>query len=512
MADAESPTGKVARNALFLYLRMLVLLFVGLFTSRVVLQALGVEEYGIYNVVGGVVGLFAFLRNTMTNATIRFLAYEQGRRDKRKLEETFAASLTIHTILAVAVVLLVESVGWWLLNSKLVIPSERMGTAVAVFHLSALSCLIGIIVTPFHALITAHEKMKVFAGISSIEALCKLAIAALLLVASCDRLLLYASLLFAVGMLVHLITVGYCLREFEECKCHWMLPRQTALPMLKYSGWNLLPGMSDVARTQGVSILLNTFFGPVVNAASAVASQVQVALLGFTENIITAAKPQIIKLYAAGERDLFQLLISRISRYSYFLMLFFSVPVLVETDQIMGLWLVEVPEYAVSFCRLIIVNSWISILFRTLGIAITATGRVSHFSLINSLLYILVLPLSWVLLNRGCSATVPFIWNIVLLFIGQGVFALLNMSYLLKWFNIWSFVRQVVLKCVMITLLVLLLPLWIHGQMPPTFMRVVVVVLVSLLSSSAIIYLVGFAQNERAYLLNAIQKYTLWPR
>lgn len=496
MADAESTTGRVAKNALFLYLRMLVLLFVGLFTSRVVLQALGVEEYGIYNVVGGVVGMFSFLRNTMTNATIRFLAYEQGRREKQKLEETFAASLSIHLLLAVAVLILIESVGWWLFNSKLIIPAERMDTAVVVFHLSALSCFIGIMVTPFHALITTHERMKVFAGISTLEAFAKLSIASLLLVLPCDRLLLYAGLLVAVGIGVNVITVVYCLHEFGECKWSLSVPRLVALPMLKFSGWNLLPNMSIVAREQGVGILLNSFFGPVVNAASAVANQIQIALLGFSENMIVAARPQIIKLYAADERAVFQLLISRISRYSYFLMLLFSVPVFVETETMMGVWLVEVPEYAVSFCRLIIVNNWISILFRTLGIAITATGRVSHFSLINSILYILVLPLSWLLLSRGYSATVPFVWNIVLLFIGQGVFALLNMRYLVKWFDVRSFVKQVVLKGFMITALVLTLPVALHFSMEDGLLRLFCVMGCSVVWSLVVIGLLGLEKGE----------------
>ena len=502
---------RIAKNTAFLYLRMLIMLFISFFTSRVILQSLGIVDYGIYNVVGGVVLMFSFFNASLSSATGRFLSYELGIGNKEKLKRTFQSALAIHVFIGLFIVLLIETIGLWYVKNKLNVPIERFDAAIIVFHISALTCFLNIIQVPFNASITSHEKMSAFAYISIFDALMKLCIAYLINIFVGDRLILYAILLMCSILVINIIYIVYCKKNFEECSFSLQVDKSIMFPMLKFSGWDLYGNLSVMVRSQGLNILQNYFFGPVVNASTAVANTVLNAIMGFTDNFLTAVRPQIIKQYATQQYDSFQKLVFNSSRYSYFLLLLTTLPLLIEAKYAMGIWLKEVPQYAVVFCQLSIINNWISILFRSIVASINATGQVKLISIGNGTIYILVLPVSYVLLKFGFGPTIPFILNILFLFMGHTIFTMLIVRKIMPFFEVKSFLIHVLLKCLLITIISIPIPLLLHLFLEDGISRFIIVCTVSLLWTALILYILGIRKEERiivnSIILNKLLKH-----
>lgn len=410
---------RIARNTLMLYIRMLLSMAVSLYTSRVVLGTLGVTDYGIYGVVGGVVGMFSFLNASMSGATSRFLTFEMGRGDTGRLKETFSSALIVHAGIALVVLLLAETVGLWLLMHKLVIPPDRLTAAHWVYQLSILSMAVSVTQVPYNASIIAHEKMDVYAYVEIANVTLKLLIVYLLTVGPFDKLIFYAGLVLAVSVVIALTYRIYCVRHFSECRFHFVWRPAILRPLLSFSGWDLYGNMSVMAREQGVNILLNMFFGPVLNAASGIATQVQGAVSSFVANIVMAARPQIIKSYAAGDISRMLTLIHQMIRLNFLLLLLLTVPILTELDFILKVWLRTVPQYAVIFCQFTLLFNFFSNMSFILVTGLHAAEKIKRPSLINGTLYLLVLPATYLSFRMDGASWFPYLFNVVAVFLGM---------------------------------------------------------------------------------------------
>jgi O-antigen/teichoic acid export membrane protein len=449
------------KNTVALYIRMGVTLVIGLYTSRVVLSTLGVEDFGIYNIVGGIVSMFAFLNNSMSGATSRFLTIKLGRNDNEGLRETFSAALTIHLLIAILIFVLGETIGLWFLENKLQISSHSMGVARVVYQLSLFTAMTSIIQVPYVASIISHERMNVYAYIEIFNTILKLGIVYLLLVTDYNKLILYAILLFCASVLIASIYIFYGVRNFPECKWKFSSDKKIIYPMLTFSSWDLYGNLSYTAKTQGVNMLLNLFFGVVINAAYGVAMQVQNAVMSFSNSFLTASRPQIVKYYAVNDINQMQKLIINTAKFSFLLISLISFPVILECRYVLHLWLKEVPEYAVVFCQLNLISGLLTSMFTVLTFAIHATGRIKHLSFVSGTIYILVIPISYFFLKAGFSPIIPFIINIVLLLVAY-LINLQLLHYLISGFSSYKFLNNVVFVCLLFTLFSCALPLSFH--------------------------------------------------
>lgn len=351
-----SDNKRIAKNTMFLYFRMILIMGVTLYTSRVILDKLGVEDYGLYQVVGGVVGILSFLNGTLSLGTSRFLTYELGTCNTEKLKRTFSTAFYTHAILALIIIVLMETGGLWFLYHKLVIPPERLSACFWVFQLSIFTTFIAITQVPYTATIMAHERMNIYAYISIFEAFAKLGVCYILSVTGMDRLIFYAILIAFVQMIVALFYRIYSIRCFAESKLQFVFDKKILKNMMGFSGWNILANISNMLGHQGTLVLINMFFSPVVVAAQAVAGQVSGAIMQFINNFRTAINPQVIKLYAAGNKEGSKKLTLQTTVYCFDLILLLGLPAIIVMDKLMNIWLVEVPEYAVAFTQWIIVK------------------------------------------------------------------------------------------------------------------------------------------------------------
>lgn len=386
---------RIAINTLMLYIRMLLVMGVTLYTSRIVLNILGAEDFGIYNVVGGIVILFSFLNTSMVVSIQRFFSYELGKKQGSQLQKIFSTAINLHIGIAFIILLLSETVGVFFLNTCLNIPENRLLAANWIFHFSILSFMVSVIRTPFNAIIMAYERMNVYAYISILEVLLNLLIAFFLSWVGFDKLKLYALLIFAVTFVVAIIYASYCLYSYSACRYSFFFDKRLFSKMLGFSSWNLFGAFSLVVINQGGNILLNIFFGPVVNASRGISYQVNAAINSFVFNLQSAINPQIVKLYASEDYAGMLNLVYRGSRLSYFLLFIISFPVLFYTDFILTLWLGEVPEYAAVFCRLVIISTLIDSLSGCMAVAVQATGNIRKYQIIISCLLLLNLPISY---------------------------------------------------------------------------------------------------------------------
>lgn len=356
MQEIKANNKRIAKNTMFLYFRMILIMGVTLYTSRVILDKLGVEDYGLYQVVGGVVGMLAFLNGTLSTGTSRFLTYELGAGNSERLKRTFSTGFYTHVILALIVVILMETGGLWFLYNKLVIPPDRLNACFWCFQLSIFTTFIAITQVPYTATIMAHERMGIYAYISIFEALAKLGVCYLLSISSMDRLVFYAILIAIVQLLVATFYRVYCISCFSESKLQLVFDKKILKSMMGFSGWNVLANISNMLGHQGTLVLINMFFSPVVVAAQAIAGQVSGAMMQFVTNFRTAINPQVIKLYAAGDKDGSKRLTLQTTVFCFDLVLLLGLPAIIVMDKLMHIWLVEVPEYAVAFTQWIIVR------------------------------------------------------------------------------------------------------------------------------------------------------------
>lgn len=502
MSETVSNNKRIAKNTLLLYLRMLFTMAVSLYTSRVVLAALGVDDYGIYNVVGGVVAMFSMLSGSLSSATTRFITYELGTGNQENLKKIFSSSVTIQIGLAVLIILLAEAIGVWFLNVKMNIPDARMVAANWVFQFSILTFAINLISVPYNASIIAHERMSAFAYIGILEAIGKLAIAFLIVISPMDKLIFYAILMCAVALIVRFAYGAYCKKHFEECTYHFIFDKDLLRRMFSFTGWNFIGAASAVLRDQGSNIIINLFCGPAVNAARGIAFQVNNAISGFVTNFMTAMNPQITKSYAIGDRDYMMTLIYQGARLSFYMLLLLSLPVLVNTHYILSLWLKIVPDHAVLFVQLVLVFAMSESISNPLITAMLATGKIKNYQLIVGGLQLMNLPISYILIRMGMFPEVVIAVAIVIsqcclaarLLILRGMIGL----------SIGKYLKKVYLNVLTITVIAAIIPFLMINILTESFQNFILSSLVTLICTGITIYYVGCSKTEQQFILNKL--------
>lgn len=496
---------RIAKNTLLLYFRMLFLMLISLYTSRVILDALGVEDYGIYNVVGGFVALFAVLSKSMSSAATRFLTFEIGKGDKEKLSRVFSTMLLIHVVLVLVIAMLSEMIGIWFVNHKMVIPEHRLYAANWVFQLSVLSFCFNLITVPYNAMIIAHEKMSAFAYISIFEGIAKLMTAFLIMYSPIDRLVCYALLMFTIQFVVRAFYQAYCKRNFMECSFQLIIDKPLLREISGYVVWNTIGTSSAILRNQGGNVLLNLFGGPVVNAARAVANQVLHAVDGFVHNFVIALKPQITKSYASGDWQYMMTLIYKGSRFSYYMLLFLSLPILLNTEYLLHLWLKTIPDHSVLFVQLTLVFTMIESISHPLITAQLATGRIKNYQLVVGGLQMMNLPVSYIILrNGGAPESILFVAIFFsLCCLAARLFMLKNMIQL----DYIDFIRKVLANILSVTLVAFSLPYLTKGFLEQSLISFFVISIFSLFSTAFAVFFIGCSQAER--LAGRMKFYTL---
>lgn len=405
----SSNNRRIVKNTLFLYFRMLLTLGVTLYTSRVVLNSLGVEDFGIYNVVGGVVSMMAFLSGAMSSATQRFLSFEMGKNDTKQLHNVFKMSINIHWLIILIVVLIAETVGLWFVNTQLVIPPERLVAANWVYQCVLFSFCASVLSVPYNAAIIAHEKMSAFAYISIVDVLLKLIVVFFLASHDGDKLQFYALLLALVSILMLGCYYGFARWQFVITRFGWYWNTELFKTLFSYTGWNLFGNLASVATNQGINILINLFFGATVNASRAVAFQVNSAITGFVTSLQMSINPQIVKSYASDNHQYMLQLVFAGSRYSFFLLYILAIPLLLQTEIILKAWLGILPEHTIDFCRLVIFDSLIICLSGTLMTAFQATGKIKKYQMVVGFIILCNLPISYIFLKSGYSANITMV-------------------------------------------------------------------------------------------------------
>ena len=500
MNDATTNNKRIAKNTLMLYIRMLFTMGVSLFTSRVILQTLGVEDYGIYSVVGGIITMFSFINGGMISATQRYLTFEIGKGNLQQLKKVFSTSLQIHALIALIIILLGETLGLWFLYEKLVIPIDRMTAAFWVYQCSIVACVINIMSVPYNADIIAHEKMSAFAYISILEVILKLAIVYVLYITPWDKLITYAGLILSVQLIIRFVYSHYCSRHFEESHYHHQIDRPLFKEMFTFAGWSFWGNLAGVLYTQGLNMMLNVFFGPIVNAARGIAVQVQSAVTQFVHNFQVALNPQITKNYAIGYLTQMHNLMFRSARFSFFLLFFLTLPVLLETDYLLTIWLKTVPADAVIFTRWMIGISLIYTIANPCVIANQATGKVKVYQTVVGGILLMILPISWVVLKLGAPAYSVFIVHFCVESIAQ--FARMYMLRKLIDLPMKAYLRHIYLPVLMVVVLSFIFPYYVHSQLPDGLMRFLVVGFTCVFSVGVTAFIVGLTKDERNFILN----------
>lgn len=503
MLQTSDNNKRIAKNTIFLYFRMLFLLGVGLFTSRVVLSSLGAQDYGIYNVVGGFISMFTIFNAGLTSATQRFITFDLGKGNLKELRDTFSTCVIIYMMIALVILVFAEVGGVWFLENKLTIPTDRLYAARWVFQLSLITLIIGLVSTPYNALIVSHERMGAFAWISIYEALAKLAVAYQIYVTSYDKLIVYAVMLCIVQLSVRIIYNVYCNRNFKESKVIFNFNWAKIKKIYGFTGWAMFGGLANIGFTQGLNVLLNMFFNPVVNAARGVAVQVQNIINGFVLNFQTALNPQIIKSYAKGDTSYMFKLIFASSKFSFLLLFVMSLPVMLEAETLLGLWLKEVPKYTPLFFRLIIITTMIDGISNPFMRAVDATGNIKKYQIIVGGILLMIVPVSYVVLKLGGAPYSVFIVHICMSFLAflmrlYLVRKLINYSIMMYWKNVLS-------RLIVVVIISVVFSLFVRAKMESSLIRLIVV---SLFSASAVLllsYNIALLPNERALLKNKFQ-------
>ena len=506
MQESNSVNNKrIAKNTLLLYFRMLFLMLISLYTSRVILDALGVEDYGIYNVVGGFVSMFALISSALTSACSRFINFELGKGISERLNVVFSTAVTIQWVLAILVAALSEAIGVWYVNNVMVLPPERLTAANWCFQFSVFNFCMNLITVPYNASIIAHEKMKAFAYVSIFQGLAQLGISFMVYYEPFDRLVFYALMLMILQFLIRYMYQVYCRKHFNECHYRFVIDKPLLKHMFSYSLWHLVGNGSAILKGHGVNLLLNFFYGPAVNAARAIASQVDHAVNQFASNFMMAINPQITQSYSRGElKSMFQL-VNRGSRFSFYFLFILAFPVIINVDYILHIWLKEVPAHTSAFVQLTLISMMIASVSSSLMKAQDATGNVRNYQVIVGGIQLLNLPFSYLLLRLGMVPEIVVVVAIVV-----EILAFLARIYMIpltiKEFRPRLFLRDVILKCSAVVLLAVPIPALVYVYIPENFYTFILNVCLCLLCGMVVIYYVGCNANERAMFLSAFNK------
>lgn len=494
---------RIAKNTMLLYVRMLFSMLISLYTSRIILQTLGIEDYGIYNVVGGIVAMFSIFSGSLSAAISRFLTYELGIGDIIKLTNMFSSAVTIQMGLSLIIIIFAESLGLWFLNTKMNIPEERVIAANWVFQLSIMTFVFGLISVPYNAAIIAHEKMSAFAYIGIFEVSAKLLAVCLLQFLSYDKLILFATLMAIIAIIIRLMYGYYCKKHFKECNYSFNYDSKVLKKMFSFAGWNFIGASSALLRDTGGNIVMNLFCGPAVNAARGIAMQVSNAVSGFSNNFMTAINPQITKSYAADDKPYMMMLIYQGARLSFYMLLLLSLPIIINAHYILTIWLNVVPEHSVAFVRLVLIFIMSESISNPLITAMLATGNIRNYQIVVGGLQMMNLPISYLLLRIGY---IPESVLIVAIIISQlclitRLFMLRNMIGL----SVRVYLNKVYINIIIVTLISAVIPSLIFFSLDESFMGFVFVTTISLISTSSVIFYVGCSKNERLFVVRKVK-------
>ena len=505
MSVSSDNNTRIAKNTVFLYLRMILVLVVSIYTTRVVLNALGVVDYGIFNVVAGFVSMFAFLNTSMANGIQRFYNFKMGKEGEAALSNVYNTALLIQGILAVIVVLLLETVGLWYLNNKMVIPLERMDTARWIYQFSVISLVLVIMQIPYSAAIMAHERMDFYAYVSIIEVALKLAIAIWLPHVKQDRLFVYGCYSLSVGVLCFLMYFIYNKLNFKSIKFQKGFHKELFKKMLSFSGWNIFGTFAYMVKGQGLNVLLNAFFGPVVNAARGVASMIENAIHGFSSNIVISFRPQLVQSYANGDLERVRKMMFSLSKISFILLFMLSMPVTIELPFILHLWLGDaVPDYTIQFTVLTLIIMILSSLNTPLSQVVHASGKMKAYQIGTSIVVCSILPVAWVSLKLGGNPIIVYIVCLVMTVINQGV-CLLLLKKIFP-YSIRDYMKNVIWPCAIVAIVATFFPIIIVLILKTSFVRLLLVAIVGVICTAASSYFLILNQTEKSMIVEFIQK------
>lgn len=483
---------------------MLLVMGVSLYTSRLTLEILGVVDYGIYIVVGGVVSMLAFLNNSMAISVQRFLSFEMGKDNIEKVRSIFNTSLLVHIFLAFIVVFLLETVGVWFVSHKLLIPDGREKAAMWVFQCVVITSALSIVMVPYSAMIMAKEKMNIYAYVSIFDVVLKLLVLYLLLNISYDKLVIYSILLALQGLVLILINWGYCIWKFQEVQFAVKYNAKDFAGLLSFAGWSLWGELAWTFTGQGVGIILNQFYGPVVVAARGLAEQVNMAVSRFVHGFQTASNPQLIKLYASGEIEQMTQLLFRVTRFSFYILLFLSLPLILEMEYVLNLWLAEVPPHTVYFCQLILINSLTMALSNPLSQVARAYGRIRKYQMCVSFMLLLNFPMSYVALYIGLPPE-----SVMIVYFTISVALVLIRLIICKpmiSLSIRKYIENILYRVIVVSICSAILPTIIVSLMQPSFPRLVVTIVISVLSIASFSYFYGIPKEDRIVVRKIIYR------
>lgn len=495
-------TKKIAQNTIFLYVRMLLILMVSLYTSRVILQVLGVEDYGIYNLCAGFVTFLTFISNALVSAMQRYFNVALGRKDIKYYNGIFSMSINVLIVFSIIIIILGETVGLWFVMNHLNIPPDRYKATIWVYHVSLVTFIINVLRTPYHASIIAHERMSFYAYFSFIEVLLRLGVVFLLKWLPGDNLILYAILYMVVILFINVAYILYCKSQFVECKYRFIKNTALLKELLGFSTWTLLGQASVVIKNQGEAIFVNRFFSVVANAAMGVASQVTSALDMFVINFQTAFNPQLIQSYASKDYDGHRILLFRSSKFSYFLLLIMLVPVVANINYILNLWLVEVPTYTSSFIIYILISYLFNALSTPFTTSIFATGKIKYYQISLASIFILGLVIAYIVLAHGAA---PYFVSIVSIFVQFALF-ISRIYFAHKYVNISlkHYFADVLRPCIIVTCFSVVLPYILYKNAITDF-QIILSVIIDIIYVGLLILFLGTSSLERRSLVNLIK-------
>ncbi|MCR8918317.1 lipopolysaccharide biosynthesis protein [Bacteroides sp. ET225] len=499
----DSNKKRIIKNTGFLYVRMFITMCISFMTTRIVLDKLGVSDYGIYNIVGGFISMFTVLNSILQTGTRRFLALNLGKGDKNVIKETFSTAFVIHLTIACIVTVFIETIGLWFLNYKLNIPPERMSAANWIFQFSMISVFLNITQTPFTAAVTAHERFNIYAFISIFDAIAKVITVYLLVTIPGDKLIIYGLLILIVNFIVICLYRIYCIKHFEECKFSLKINKEIFKEMAQFSGWSTLGHFSAVLNGNGISVILNLFFGTTINAARGLANTVTYTIRQFVDGFITASQPQLIKLYGAGNIPEFHQLIFTVSKYSLFLLSIIVTPVILEIDFVLNLWLDTVPSYTPIFIKITMIICLLSYSNNMLDQGVVASGYIKQLTCITTPMYLLDLPLTYIVLKLGGTPPTAYMVGALPLFL-----AFLSNLYILKKYTKFparKYFLSVFLKNLLLLLIASIIPVYIQSKMPYGIERFLTVCSISVICTITILYCLALDKNTRTMVNNKIK-------
>jgi len=491
---------RIAKNTMMLYFRMLITMLVGLYASRVVLQVLGVSDYGLYSVVGGVVTMFAFINGSMAAGTQRFITFELGIGNTEALKKVFSTSIVVHLILIAIIMILAETIGLWLVITEMVFDPSRETAALWVYQFSILTIAISLIQVPFMASLIAHEKMDIYAYMSIYDAVVKLLIVFLIQWSPIDELIYYAGLMCLASFSSAFLYIWYCRRHYEECRFSFDFDKKTFKKMFSFSAWDTVGSLAFVGQAQGVNIIINIFYGTVVNAARGISVTVNTMVMQFINNFLMAANPQLIKYYANNQIKEMQQLAINIANLSTFLLLFIGIPVFVEIEYLLQLWLGEYPDYTPAFVRVLLLQSLVQSMGTPTMRSLHAVGNIRMMNILVGSLLLIILPLSYVLFKLGVSPVIVLICNIIPWLVAIPIRLFLLKKYIN--FSFWKYINEVLVKGSIISVLTFILPYVVHKSLSfDGLIRFLTVGITSVISSAILIYYLGLNKQLRTLMV-----------